>query len=250
MKVDHPSRKPFEVIALIDTGAQLLMMNPKLLPEDAWKKSEKILTSASGIDFGAGKETKEPVEVQLLPNCKIKIQVIGNSLPKRDLILGFDVFKQMGVILQPDGIKKGPHFRRLEEESQMWQLSMTDEVSQLKTQISLTLYAESHTEFMKKCDNPLWIREEFFIELPFKDGKIVNPTKASHSGMNPDHLVLARKECHELTSHGLIEESQSSWACEAFYVNKRAEQARGKLRLVINYQPLNKYLEDIKFPLP
>lgn len=28
-------------------------------------------------------------------------------------------------------------------------------------------------------------------------------------------------------------------ACEAFYVNKRSEQIRGKLRLVINYQPLN-----------
>ncbi|GJU95021.1 putative reverse transcriptase domain, viral movement protein [Tanacetum coccineum] len=40
------------------------------------------------------------------------------------------------------------------------------------------------------------------------------------------------------------------WACEAFYVNKRSEQVRGKLRLVINYQPLNHFLADDKFPLP
>ncbi|PKI67616.1 hypothetical protein CRG98_011996 [Punica granatum] len=47
----------------------------------------------------------------------------------------------------------------------------------------------------------------------------------------------------------LIEPSDAPWACEAFYVNKRSEQVRGKLRLVINYQPLNHFLQDDKFPL-
>mgnify|MGYP004479530817 FL=1 len=68
--------------------------------------------------------------------------------------------------------------------------------------------------------------------------------------MNPDHLKLAIEECAQLQSQGLIEPTTSSWACEAFYVNKRAEQTRGKLRLVINYKPLNKFLADDKFPLP
>lgn len=58
------------------------------------------------------------------------------------------------------------------------------------------------------------------------------------------------QECKELLKLGLIAESKFSWACEAFYVNKRAEQARGKLRLVINYRPLNQCLKDVKFPLP
>lgn len=48
----------------------------------------------------------------------------------------------------------------------------------------------------------------------------------------------------------LIEPTRSEWICEAFYVNKRLEQARGKLRLVINYKPLNSFLADDKFPLP
>nr|XP_009790641.1 PREDICTED: uncharacterized protein LOC104238068 [Nicotiana sylvestris] len=47
--------------------------------------------------------------------------------------------------------------------------------------------------------------------------------------MNPDHLQLAKKECEELLEFDLIESSDSQWACEAFYVNKRAEQTRGKL---------------------
>ncbi|GKD54736.1 hypothetical protein Tco_1288123 [Tanacetum coccineum] len=48
----------------------------------------------------------------------------------------------------------------------------------------------------------------------------------------------------------IIEPTTSLWACEAFYVNKRSEQVRGKLRLVINYQPLNHFLADDKFKLP
>ncbi|KAG8481584.1 hypothetical protein CXB51_026542 [Gossypium anomalum] len=78
----------------------------------------------------------------------------------------------------------------------------------------------------------------------------INPTKASHQGMNPDHLLLAKQECQELQQQDLIEPSDSQWACEAFYVNKRSEQIRGKLILVINYQPLNYFLQNDKFPLP
>ncbi|GJZ17714.1 putative reverse transcriptase domain, viral movement protein [Tanacetum coccineum] len=68
--------------------------------------------------------------------------------------------------------------------------------------------------------------------------------------MNPDHYQLAKEECEQLVSQGIIEPTTSPWACEAFYVNKRSEQVRGKLRLVINYQPLNHFLADDKFPLP
>ncbi|GKC41110.1 putative zinc finger, CCHC-type containing protein [Tanacetum coccineum] len=78
----------------------------------------------------------------------------------------------------------------------------------------------------------------------------VNPTKASHPRINPDHYQLAKEECEQLVSQGIIEPTTSPWVCEAFYVNKRSEQVRGKLRLVINYQPLNHFLADDKFPLP
>ena len=68
--------------------------------------------------------------------------------------------------------------------------------------------------------------------------------------MNPDHLKLAVDECSQLLSQELIEATTSSWTCETFYVNKRLEQVHGKLRLVINYKPLNQFLVDDKFPLP
>nr|GEU41981.1 zinc finger, CCHC-type, viral movement protein [Tanacetum cinerariifolium] len=78
----------------------------------------------------------------------------------------------------------------------------------------------------------------------------VNPTKASHPRMNPDHYQLAKEECEQLVSQGIIEPTTSPWACKAFYVNKRSEQVRGKRRLVIDYPPLNHFLADDKFPLP
>ena len=63
--------------------------------------------------------------------------------------------------------------------------------------------------------------------------------------MNPEHLTLAKQELSTLLSEGLIEPTTSPWACEAFYVNKHAEQVQGKLRLVIIYRILIIFLQMI-----
>ena len=55
-------------------------------------------------------------------------------------------------------------------------------------------------------------------------------------------LKVGIASCIELRATGALG--------EAFYVNKHAEQIRGKLRLVTNYQDLNHFLADDKFPLP
>lgn len=88
---------------------------------------------------------------------------------------------------------------------------------------------------MQNCSHPLWQTRKYFVKLPFKLNEDVNPTKASHSGMNPERLALAIEELHVLKQQKLIEATTSQWAYEAFYVNKRSEQVRGKMRLVINY---------------
>ena len=63
----------------------------------------------------------------------------------------------------------------------------------------------SHFEFFLKNPNLLWKNLKFFIYLPFKKNEDVNPTKASHRGMNPEHLALATQELSTLLSEGLIE---------------------------------------------
>ena len=68
--------------------------------------------------------------------------------------------------------------------------------------------------------------------------------------MTPSDLQAARQECQDLLRQGLIEPTHSNRACQAFYVEKRAEKLRGKKRLVIDYKPLNHFLKDDKFPIP
>ena len=48
----------------------------------------------------------------------------------------------------------------------------------------------------------------------------------------------------------LIRPSKSPWSCSAFYVQNQAEIERGAPRLVINYKPLNKVLQWIRYPIP
>ena len=68
--------------------------------------------------------------------------------------------------------------------------------------------------------------------------------------MNLEHLALAKQEISTLLIEGLIELTSSPWTYDVFYVNKHAEQIQGKLKLVLNYQDLNHFLADDKFPLP
>ena len=48
----------------------------------------------------------------------------------------------------------------------------------------------------------------------------------------------------------LIRNSKSLWSCATFYVQKDVEIERGTPHLVINYNPLNKVLEWIRYPIP
>ena len=112
----------------------------------------------------------------------------------------------------------------------------------------LELCLENHSQFTHS--SPLWKNEQFFIHLPFKLNEDVNPTKATRSGMPPSDLSLTKQECTQLLRQGLIEPTTSDWARQAFYVEKRSELVCGRKRLVIDYQPLNAFLKDDKFPLP
>eukprot|EP01018_Ginkgo_biloba_P028436 Gb_06750 [translate_table: standard] len=104
--------------------------------------------------------------------------------------------------------------------------------------------AECCTEDLSKIYKKLKL--ECSIEI--QEGS--SPTKSFHIKMPKDLLQECYQELDTLQKAGLLQESQSSWACAAFYVNKRSEQVRGKKRLVVNYKPLNKVVIDKKHPIP
>ena len=100
--------------------------------------------------------------------------------------------------------------------------------------------------------NAFWHRRKHIVDLPYvKDFDEKNiPTKAHPVKMNAETVEFCKKEINGLLQKKLIRNSKSPWSCAAFYVQKNAEIERGTPRLVINYKPLNKVLEWIRYPIP
>lgn len=175
---------------------------------------------------------------------QITHQVLGCKLTGKDLLIGFDSLHQLPALRwSKQGLTSPPHFLPWTHIPKLYHLSYDPVIQMLQAAC-----ATSHSTFSHK--HPLWKNENFFVHLPFKLNEDANPTTASHRGMTPKLYQQAVAELTHLQAEGIIEPTSSPWACEAFYVIKRAEQARGKLRLVVNYQPLNHFLADSKFPLP
>ena len=140
----------------------------------------------------------------------------------KDPFIGFDLFHHIPCLKWSS--KGLLHKQHLLTWPQVPHLFSVDPFDSLRIQIIKDCCANSHSEFLLKNPNPLWKNPNFFIHLPFKKNEDVNLTTASHRGMNPEHLVLAKQKLSTLLSEGLIEPKASPWACKAFYVNKHAEQ--------------------------
>ncbi|KAH9734655.1 hypothetical protein KPL71_017445 [Citrus sinensis] len=242
-------QRPIPAIGLIDTGAQRSMLNPHILPSEYWTQSEEHFKAVNGKLFTTSLITKKPIGIQIFPNCVIWTKVIGSTLPYKDILLGFDILHQIKHLqIIPIGIRVKSMFKPFTDILKLYNLSETPQSYQDISTKLLSFCPESHSEFTHP--NPLWKNKSFFIKLPFKLNEDINSTKATHSGMSPSDLLLAQQECSQLLAQGLIEPTSSLWACQAFYVEKHSEIVRGKKRLVIDYQPLNMFLQDDKFPLP
>ncbi|KAH9684900.1 hypothetical protein KPL70_013722 [Citrus sinensis] len=242
-------QRPVPAIGLIDTGAQRTMLNPHILPSEYWTKSEEHFKAVNGKVFSTSLITKKPIGIQLFPNCVIWTKAIGSTLPDKDVLLGFDVLHQLKHLqIIPTGIRVKSMFKPYTNILKLYNLSETPQSYQDISTKLLSFCPETHSEFTHL--NPLWKNKSFFIKLPFKLNEDINPTKATHPGMSPSDLLLTQQECSQLLAQGLIEPTNSQWACQAFYVEKHSEIVRGKKRLVIDYQPLNMFLQDDKFPLP
>ncbi|KAM7510453.1 hypothetical protein LguiB_009328 [Lonicera macranthoides] len=251
--------KPISVIALFDTGSTRTLINPSLLPSNIWKPCPRIAFRVANGNIMYVDTITKPILIQLFPGVRVKHAIYGSSLTQKELMVGWDLIRKMNAHFSDDGLRYKKQFLPWHDPENALAVYQTSPAYPIDPGITLEILqknistmscAESHTEFLTKCQNPLWRNSKFFVTLPFKLNEDANPTRASHSGMNPEHQSLALQELATLRQQQLIEDTNSPWACEAFYVNKRAEQVRGKLRLVINYQPLNYFLASDKFPLP
>ncbi|KAH9671209.1 hypothetical protein KPL70_017273 [Citrus sinensis] len=241
--------RPIPAIAFIDTGAQRSILNPAILPPETWISNENHFRAASGKLFSTKLRTKSRIGIQLFPKLTVWTHVIGSSLPDKDLLLGFDIlFQAQKIQVLPTGLRFQSMFQPYTDQLKLYHLAQSPPDYQSISAQLLRFCPPNHLAFAHP--HPLWKNPAHFVKLPFKLNEDLNPTKATHPGMPPSELQLAQTKCAELLAQGLIEPTTSPWACQAFYVNKRAETLRGKKRLVIDYQPLNQFLQDDKFPLP
>ncbi|GJX90841.1 putative reverse transcriptase domain, viral movement protein [Tanacetum coccineum] len=244
--------KPIPVIAFFDTGSSVSILNPNILPYHYWKPHHQNFMAANGENFVIDK-ISVPINIWLFPKCVIKRRLLYSSSHGKDLLIGFDILHKLpNLRWTGEGLHYRSFFNPWTAMHLLFVASITlpiSNINNIKQRLIQTCCASSHAEFLTKHPSSLWLNPSFFVSLPFKQNKEVNPTKASHPGMNPEHYQLAKEECEQLVSQGIIEPTTSPWACEAFYVNKRSKQVRGKQRLFINYQPLNHFLADDKFSL-
>lgn len=68
------------------------MLNPKVLPKEYWVPFTKRFNSAADTTFETHLITKQPITIQLFPQCKVSTKLIGTELPGKDLIIGFDIY--------------------------------------------------------------------------------------------------------------------------------------------------------------
>ncbi|KAL0444958.1 UNVERIFIED_CONTAM: polyprotein [Sesamum latifolium] len=184
--LQSPYDEPVKAIGFIDTGATKTMLNPEVLPDDAWRTHYEYFQAADGQRFSTSLISKKPVGIRFFPKC-LRMHY------KR-------YFQPFSTIPRIFAIADAP-------------TPYADIANQLKK-----CCADSHADF--KHPHPLWKNPGFFIQLPFKLNEDANPIKASHPKMTPDDLALAREECSQLLALGLIEPMKSNWACPTFYVNK------------------------------
>ncbi|PKI69613.1 hypothetical protein CRG98_009968 [Punica granatum] len=193
--------KPIKVIAFLDTGAAHTIMNPAVLPKECWKPHTKHFSTASNEVFSTHLISRS-IKIQFFPGCNIITRVLGSELPRKDIVVGCDIITKVNKLrMTLEGVHFKHYFLPYVQTPRLF-MAQEDEVKQILSELVQELKqhscADSHSKFLKKCSHPLWKNEQFFVRLPFKKNDDINPTKTSHSGMNPEHQKLATAKCTEL----------------------------------------------------
>ncbi|KAL5975382.1 hypothetical protein ACLOJK_019704 [Asimina triloba] len=203
--------KPIRVEALFDTGAAATMAHTSILPKDCWKPYHRVFKAANGESFEVN-QISHLVTIQIFPTVSMRHQIIGADIIGKPLIIGFDILQKLKLQWSNNGLHHRQQILPWNSAPIFIIDSSSQSYEQVKQAIINTNGAESHTEFLSKCDNPLWKNPEFFINLPFKMNEDINPTKAIHPGMSPTHYDMARQELQQLEDEALIEPTSSAWA--------------------------------------
>ncbi|KAG5586187.1 hypothetical protein H5410_046621 [Solanum commersonii] len=214
--------RPIKIIAFMDTGATTSILNTTALPNEQWiPHFQKFNTVSKGIRT-TRVITKNFITKEFFPGVQYRTKLLGSIILGTDLLIGFDIYKQLNdrIKEKTQGIAFRDKFKPYTTTTRLFPIMEDKRVKNMNCQLVEESCADSHREFLKKHDKPLWLNEEFFIRLPFKRNESINATRERHYGMNPEHLQLVKKKYDELLEYRLIVPSDSQWSSENFYFNK------------------------------
>ncbi|KAK2645494.1 hypothetical protein Ddye_020689 [Dipteronia dyeriana] len=80
--------RPISAIAYFDTGVHSTMMNPRVLPPNAWKKKDNEFLTADGQIFTTNLVSKQKTDIQFFPTCTLWTHVIGTPILDKDILIG------------------------------------------------------------------------------------------------------------------------------------------------------------------
>ena len=275
-------------IALLDSGADLNCISEGLIPSQYYQKTKTKLLNASGDRMGLDyrisnasicnsgicfknsfvmiKELSQevilgtPFLTQLYPfkvdRKGIHTKIIGERITFKflapikqndiSLLQYHTVIKTINAISRKTSLVHSLSKEIIDQriEDNLKAPSLQSQIKDLEELFKLKICSDSPTAF--------WERKQHQVSLPYEKHfhEIDIPTKARPIQMNSDLIKYCKEEIESLLNKGLIRSSKSPWSCAAFYVNNQAEKERGVPRLVINYKPLNKALQWIRYPLP
>jgi hypothetical protein len=268
----------FDVIALIDSGADLNCIQEGLIPSKYFEKSTEKLNSASGSKLQIKYELNNVHVCQnnvcfhipsvlvknMTDNVILGIPFIcmlypftaeddGVSTVKMGVLIKFHFVSRFDIDQLNSNLisAKTKHLNFLKQEVKYKKIAEQLSDKLLQSKIS-AFNSKIIDTICSELPNAFWHRKKHIVSLPyvkdFSEKKI--PTKARPIQMNAEILDFCQKEIADLLAKGIIRKSKSPWSCAAFYVRKNAEIERGVPRLVINYKPLNDVLEWIRYPIP
>ncbi|KAI5420413.1 hypothetical protein KIW84_044272 [Lathyrus oleraceus] len=149
--------RPNKIIAYMDTGALITMMNPNILPAESWVTHVAYFVAADGKVFKTDLMTKEKIGIKFFPDCIVWTRVIGSNLLNKDIVVGMDVYSAANKLqILPTGIKFKREFKPYSGILKLHSLA--------KIPVG---YEEIKSNLLKLCANS---HEEFAIRNPY--GKI------------------------------------------------------------------------------
>uniref|UniRef100_A0A7N0T3Z2 CCHC-type domain-containing protein n=1 Tax=Kalanchoe fedtschenkoi TaxID=63787 RepID=A0A7N0T3Z2_KALFE len=229
-----------ELIALIDSGADVSVIQEGLIPTKYFEKTTHSLRHAGGeklqIDFKIPKAHICNNKV-CIPESFLLVKNITNqgTFQNRKVQFQFITEPQTKVLNEIKDIifQKYNQINFLKSEITIYNIEidlknpkLIDKIKQLQDTMSL--------EICNDHPNAFWNRKKHIVSLPyeesFKEQDI--PTKSRPCQMNSEYMELCKTEINNLLGKGLIVKSNSPWSCTGFYVNKHSEIERGVPRIL------------------